>query len=175
MGTRLPDPILALIAADLDFLRDGLSVGLGEINGHSARARESRARGDLVVFGVDPDGHVFHGFVIGAADDRVAVFDNHDRSLSSFTVATWLGDRAEEAGVEPVEAPPLVASLVRAARPLPEGRRVRHGKWGIGRVMTEEGNGPNRKVKAVFVEVGVKAVAARFLEFLDDEAEETTD
>ncbi|PRQ07575.1 hypothetical protein [Enhygromyxa salina] len=168
MGTRLPEPILALLAADLEFLRDGLRMDLGEINGHSAQARESRARGDLVVFGAEPGGHVFHGFLIGAPDDRVAVFNTHGRSLQSFDVTTWLSDRVDQAGVEPAEAPPLQARLVRAAPKLPEGRRARHHKWGVGRVMTEEGTGPTRKVKIVFPEVGVKAVVARFLEFLDD-------
>jgi hypothetical protein len=170
-GTRLPDQVLALIAADLGFLRDDLSVGLGEILAHSARARESRARGDLVVFGADPDGHVFHGFVIGAADDQIAVFDNGDRSLTSSGVLAWLADQAAAWEIEPVSAPPLVARLVRAAQPLPEGRRVRHKKWGIGRVLTEVGSGPNRKIKAAFPNLGIKAVAASFLEFLDDDAD----
>jgi hypothetical protein len=169
MGARLPDPVLALLASELPCLRDGLSVGLGEIPRHSVRARASRARGDLVVFGVDPDGHVFHGFVIAAADDRIAVFDAARRSIQSSSVVDWLSDQARGAAVEPTPAAPVVVSLVRASKPEPDGRRVRHAKWGIGRLLVERGTGPKRTVKVVFADVGVKTIAASFVEFLDPE------
>ncbi|PRP90724.1 DNA-dependent helicase II [Enhygromyxa salina] len=169
MGTRLPDPVLALLCSGLPFLHDHLSVGLGEIPRHSVRARELHARGDLVVFGADPDKHVFHGFVIAAADDRVAVFDGGDRSLHSFSVVEWLTNQAELAQVQPSPAPPVVVSLVRAPKPEPEGRRVQHAKWGMGRLLAEQGSGPNRKIKVAFADVGVKTIVARFVEFLDPE------
>lgn len=168
MATRLPDPVLAMIAAELPFLREGLGVGLGAILGHSARAREARARGDLVVFGANRSNTEFHGFVIGAADDRIAVYEARRRTLVSSDVGDWLSARAQDAGLSAGDRGAYVARLVRAERPEPEGRRVRHKKWGVGRLLTEEGEGPNRKVKAVFPNDGIKAVAARFLEFLDD-------
>lgn len=169
MGTRLPDPVLALIGAKLPFLADGLGVGLGEILAHSARARELKARGDLVVFGHGKDRGDLHGFVIGAPDERIAILRRSGRELTSYHVNEWLTARATAAGVEPEEAPPLEVRIVRAAKPMPEGRQVRHKKWGVGRLLTEEGTGPNRKIKVAFPEVGIKHLAARFLEFLDDE------
>lgn len=168
-GTRLPDPVLAIIAAQLPFAGEDLEIGLGQILAHTARARELKARGDLVVFGAGPDGRTLHGFVIGAPDDRVAVLERAGRDLVSYGVVEWLERRAADAGLAPVSAPPLVASVVRAAKPAPEGRRVRHAKWGIGHLLTEEGSGPNRKVKVAFPERGIKHLAARFLEFLEDE------
>lgn len=170
MGTRLPDPVLAILAAQLPFLSEELGVGLGEILRHSAQAREARARGDLVVFGANRAGTVFHGFVIGAADDRIAVFDAGRRALDSFDVVHWLSARASEAGYESDGEGRFEPRLVRAAKPEPEGRRVRHKKWGVGRLLTEEGEGPNRKVKVAFQNDGIKTLAARFLEFVDDDS-----
>jgi hypothetical protein len=169
VACRLPDPILAIIAARIEPLEDTLSLGLGAIMAHTKRGRDARARGDFIVFGAHPDGHVLHGFVIGASDDQIAVFDAGDRSLSSMHVVAWLEQQAEACGLEPVDALPLVPRLVRAAKPEPEGPRVRHAKWGVGRVLTDVGKGPQRKVKAAFAEVGIKTINARFVEFLDEE------
>jgi hypothetical protein len=47
------------------------------------------------------------------------------------------------------------------------GRLARHKIFGDGRVLTESGKGPTRKVKVDFPKFGLKLLQARFLEFLD--------
>lgn len=168
VGCRLPDPVLAILAANIGPLVDALELGLAQIPRHTRRAGELRVRGDLIVFGVDPDGHVLHGFLIGADDSRISVYDSSDRSLSSHDVVAWLRVQSDSFRPAASDASPLAPRLVRAAKAEPEGPRVRHAKWGIGRLLTDEGSGDQRKVKVAFPSVGLKTINARFVEFLDE-------
>ncbi len=49
----------------------------------------------------------------------------------------------------------------------PSGARVRHPKFGEGRVLSSRGSGPDAKLTVSFASVGPKVVVARFLEPLD--------
>lgn len=168
VGSRLPDPVLAILAAKIEPLVDELGLGLGEIPRHTRRAIEARARGDLIVFGVGPGGHVFHGFLIGADDDRIASYETRRSRLSSLDTVAWLRQQTEGSYSPLPSAEALEARLVRAAKPEPEGQRVLHAKWGVGRLLKEEGRGDRRKVKVAFPNIGLKTINARFVEFLDE-------
>lgn len=168
VGCRLPDPVLAILAAGIGPLADGLGLGLNTILRHTRTGREARVRGDLVVFGVDPDGHLLHGFLIGADDRQVATYDPADQSLSSRDVVAWLSQQTESFCPVHPAADPVVPRLVRRAKPELAGPRARHAKWGIGRILTDEGCGDRRKVKVAFASVGLKTINARFVEFLDE-------
>lgn len=168
MGCRLPDPVLAILAAGLGPLCEALDMGLGEIPRHTRRASEAHARGDLIVFGVEPSEEVFHGFLIGADDTRIASYRRRGQRLSSLDDVDWLRERCASWCPAPAGGEPLRAQLVRAPKPELEGARVRHAKWGIGQLMTSEGSGDRRKIKVAFPSVGLKTLNARFVEFLDE-------
>lgn len=167
VGCRLPDPVLAILAAKLGPFVETFAIGLGEIPRHTRAAGEARARGDLIVFGVEP-GEVFHGFLIGAEDSRISTYRRRGAQLSSVEDLEWLRQHSAIWCPEPPSAEPLAVRLVRAPKPEPEGPRVRHKKWGVGQLMTSEGSGERRKIKVAFPSVGLKVLNARFVEFLDE-------
>lgn len=168
MGCRLPDPVLAILAAKLGPLSEELDMGLGEIPRHTRSAKEARARGDLIVVGIDPSDEAFHGFLIGADDTRIATYRRRGQRLSSLDDVDWLRQHCATWCPSPEGGEPLSAQLVRAPKPEIEGERVRHKKWGIGQLMTSEGSGDRRKIKVAFPSVGLKVLNARFVEFLDE-------
>jgi hypothetical protein len=171
VGARIPDPVLAALAADIGWLREVLGCELGRLADHTARAREARAPGDLVGIAVSSDGRRIYGFRPGRGDDRIDVFNADTRSTTTTSLSAWLDEMRHAHGPAPTEASaqPLVARLVRSLAPEGPGRRVLHKVWGIGRVLAEHGEGPTRKVKADFPKLGLKVVQARFLEFVDDD------
>lgn len=171
IGGSIPDPWLGILAAQIPRLRDELQLDLAAVAGHTKRAHQSSVQRDFVALGCD-DGHLFYGFLRGRDPDRIAIFDNEDRSVASASLEQWLMQRFDLADADLRDATgssvhPSV-QLIRHVRPSHEGKtRVRHAKWGEGVVLAEDGEGPTRKVKAEFPGLGLKVVQARFLEFLE--------
>ncbi len=167
MGTGFPDPILAVFAAAIPVLAHDFGMGLGKVAEHSARARAKQVRGDFVACGAEPDESGFYGFLKKTGDTLLAVFRPRRGRVETTPYAEWLRVTAAKHAVElDAVAPPFEPRLIRNAEPMGEGQRVRHPKWGVGRVLAEFGDGPTRKVKAAFPGLGLKTVQARFLEYL---------
>jgi hypothetical protein len=174
VGLRLADDVLALLAAHLPSLEEGLDLRLAAIVGHTGAARERGARGDLVALGC-LDGHVWLCVDLhrDPSGTRLRTYDAEDRSLSTHRLVDWLDQRLDLAresapGALPAPLPPFAPRLV--ARPLESsaaGRRVRHAAFGEGILLAEQGTGPDRKVKCEFPGLGVKLLKARFLDFLE--------
>lgn len=169
MGTGLPDVLLAMIAAAIPALRDELGLTLGRIAEHSALARARRVRGDFVACGAEPDGSAFYGFLKKTAETHLATFRPDRGRIETVPYLDWLEEQAAADDLD-ADSPDatLDARLYRDALPEGEGQRVRHPKFGVGRVLAEQGEGPTRRVKAEFPGLGLKVIQARFLEFLDD-------
>lgn len=173
VGARIPDPVLAVVAAGLVWLREAVGCELGRFPDFTARAREARAPGDFVGIAASSDGRRIYGFRPGRGDDRIDVFNADTRSTTADSLQAWLEQMHAAHGFGEVQASdePLTVRLVRTLVPEGPGQRVRHKVWGIGKVLAEDGEGPTRKVKADFPRLGLKVVQARFLEFLDDESD----
>ena len=175
MGTGLPDVLLAMMLARIPALTVDLGLELGRIAEHSAQARARRVRGDFVACGAEPDGSVFYGFLKKTADTHLATFRPDRGRVETTPYLEWLLRRAADDAV-PLDGPAsrFVPGLTRDALPEREGQRVRHAKFGVGRVLAEQGEGPTRRVKAEFPSLGLKVIQARFLEFLTGGGDEGT-
>ena len=167
MGTGLPETLLAIFCASIPALSQELGMQLGKIAEHSARVRAQRVRGDFVACAMEHDGSAFYGFLKKTADTHLGVFRRLRGRVTTIPYLEWLQEQATLRAVD-LQGPatPFTPRLVLDALPEGEGQRVRHAKWGIGRVLADHGEGPTRKVKAEFPSLGLKVVQARFLEFL---------
>jgi hypothetical protein len=158
------DDILAVWAADLVALR-AHRFALGEVVGHCGRLRDRGARGDLIGVAAGPED-------MWAIDKRRARVDVTSLCrlegadiVETVELIEWV---RLAAGPAPTSGPPLSPVLHRKpAMADTPGRRVRHGKFGLGTAFAEHGMGPTRKVTCDFPGVGLKVIQARFLEFLD--------
>jgi hypothetical protein len=168
VGARIPDSILALVAARVPWLEQELACCLARFADHTARARDARAPGDFVGIAAS-DRRTFYGFRPGRGEEQIAVYDAERRETTVRSLDRWLAEVAQKVGRRVVgeASEPLHARLVRVVLPPGEGQRVRHRTWGEGRVLAEDGEGPTRKVKAEFPGLGLKVVQARFLEFVE--------
>jgi hypothetical protein len=160
-GSHLPDDVLAVFAADVPVLRDRHKMTIGSVVGHTGELREHRAPGDLI--GV---GQIARRTVVCAQKnaDGLVSYDLDDRSSEPFDLAGWLTGLAAGATGDDSYQPALVAAQPESTM---SGRRVRHKVFGDGKLLSESGTGPNRKVKVDFPGRGLKLLQARFLEFLD--------
>ena len=146
---------------------------------HTGALRALGAPGDLVAFGKSQDGQTFYAVAkaeVAPAESTVISFDPAVGETSRLPFSAWLEGQVEALRaalddlpeVDPEAAKTFVPRVVR--RTLPEGssgRRVRHPRFGEGRVMLEQGRGPTAKVRVEFPGLGIKTLQARFLEYLE--------
>jgi hypothetical protein len=168
VGIRFNADLLAVFAAAIPIIERDHEMKLSAVIPHTGSLREARARGDLIGVGrLSP--RVFLCVEMGVASDDTTLieYDVDDKTLDRHELVEWLEAlcaRVEADEVEPDELSP------RVIHSMPEsyvGRRVRHKLFGEGKVLTEIGDGPNKKVKAEFPGRGLKLLAARFVEFLE--------
>ncbi|MDF1563448.1 MAG: hypothetical protein P1V51_10400 [Deltaproteobacteria bacterium] len=176
---RFPDALLALLAAHLKPLVHAYELDLDKVMALSGRVHALGGRGDLVAFAKDPADGRYLCWVKGEPREPLPLllFEPGTRASSSTTLpevlAEWIATHRQ---LHP-DAPRFEAGLAatfhpRTVMPLPggsDGRRVRHAKFGEGRVLLESGSGPTRKVKVDFPGHGLKHLQARFLTYLDEE------
>jgi len=171
VGMRFADDLLAGIAAATPPLSTTHALVLARIVGTTGWLREHRVRGDLVGVGV-ADADTFMCVELhprrGGDGTELVLHDVHGGRQRRVALAAWIDERA--AGCPDTDAPfaPSIAPAMTESYNAPSARRVRHPLFGEGRVLSESGSGPTRKVKADFARVGLKILQARFLEFLDD-------
>ncbi len=180
---KLPDALLALLAAQLRPLELFYELELNKVMAVTGRVHALGGRGDLVAFAKDPADENYLCWVKGDPRDPLPLlrFDGATRASTSTTLGEVLdGWIATHRQLHP-EAPDFESGLAatfhpRAVASLPggsDGRPVMHKKFGEGRVLVETGDGPLRKVKVDFPEYGLKVLQARFLTFLDDGPDES--
>jgi len=172
VGMRFQDDLLAVFAAATPPLSTRHALALASVVGVTGALREHRVRGDLVGVGFADAGTFLcvelHRRGGGKGATELVLHDRHDGRQRTVPLAAWIDERA--AGCPDTDAPfaPRVAPAMTESYNDPSARRVRHPLFGEGRVLSESGTGPTRKVKADFARVGLKVLQARFLEFLDD-------
>lgn len=177
IGSRFGDDVLAVFAAHLPALEVALEWRLGLVVGHTGALHQQGGRGDLVALG-HRDRETWWGVEIaggagaGGGSSRLVEIGEDGTVRSREPLEAWLRARfgGEAAGGIAGDGasrfrPLLVA---RALESSAAGRRVRHATFGEGRVLTESGTGPTRKVKAEFPGRGLVLLQARFLTFLDE-------
>lgn len=169
VGIRFEDDLLAVFAANVPMFSVEREMRLPLVVGHTGALREAGAPGDLIGVGREADGTCIC-VPMRARDGSGTVLHFFDptskRVERRVPLLEWLrgalGERSA-ADVEPF-SPALVAPLLESQ----SGVRVHHAVFGEGRVLTETGSGPERKVKVDFPRVGLKLLQARFLEWPDE-------
>jgi hypothetical protein len=172
VGVRFEDDLLAVFAAAAPPLSTVHQLALANVVALTGALREHRARGDLVGVGrADPTTFLCVDLRSGRSPTgttELLVHDGESGRQHPLSLAAWIDERA--AGCPATDAPfaPRVAPAMTESYNAASARRVRHRVFGEGRVLSEHGDGPTRKVKADFPRAGLKLLQARFLEFLDD-------
>ena len=183
IGSRFGDDVLAVFAAHLPALELELEWRLALVVGHTGALHQQGGRGDLVALG-HTDRETWWAVEIagagggGGAGSRLVEIGERGAVRSQQPLAEWL--RARFGGAPAGSASGAAATAGEASRFRPRlvaralessaaGRRVRHATFGEGRVLTEIGTGPTRKVKAEFPGRGLVLLQARFLTFLDEQ------
>lgn len=169
IGTRLGSDLLAVFAAHLPALELEQQWQLSRVVGHTGGLHRFGTRGSLVALGhaAEREWYCIETPVSPKVPTRIVVYDAEARKARpAVPLLDWLratlGD-ADASGVEPLR-PSLAARLLESTA---AGVRVRHATFGEGRVLTEQGTGPTRRVKVEFPGIGLKLLQARFLEFLE--------
>jgi hypothetical protein len=173
VGVRFEDDLLAVFAAAAPPLSTVHQMALARVVALTGALREHRVRGDLVGVGrADSTTFLCVDLRSGRSPSGTTELVLHDvesgRPHAILSLAAWIEERA--AGCPDTDAPfaPRVAPAMTESYNAASARRVRHRVFGEGRVLSEHGDGPTRKVKADFPRAGLKLLQARFLEFLDD-------
>lgn len=164
IGMRFGDDLLAAFASGVPALVEALEMRVGLVLGHTGELARRRARGDLVGFGAAKG--VFYCIEkreVPRARTEVIEYDAENRAERRVDLRAWLRER----GAEPA-AQPFVPALAARMPESYQGRRVRHKVFGEGKLLSESGTGPTRKVKVDFPGVGLKLLQACFVEFLED-------
>lgn len=169
IGMRFADDLLAVFAAHIPVLRDDHAMALPSVIPHTGALREAKTRGDLIGVGT-LSARVFLCIEMGAAADggtALVEYDVDDKTTAHYSLIEWLETVCASTGANAVEPAPFAPRVIHSMPESYVGRRVRHKVFGEGKVLTEIGDGPNKKVKAEFPGRGLKLMAARFLEFLE--------
>jgi len=164
VGFRFADDILATFASRVPALEEAGMTVAGVV-GHCGQLRDLGARGDLIG--------------VAATDGQMWAIDKRHATSASTLLVPVTRSRVG-AAVELAHFVREVAGEAQAVEhndvfslhrkpPMAEagGRRVRHGKFGLGTAFSESGLGPKRVVTCDFPGLGLKKIQARFLEFLD--------
>jgi hypothetical protein len=169
IGVRFEDDLLAVFAAAVPALEDDHALKLSAVIPHTGALRESKTRGDLI--GVGKLGaRVYLCVEMGVArggDTVLVEYDVDDKTCVRHGLIDWLEAVCARIGADGAQPQPVNPRVIHSMPESYTGRRVRHTIFGEGKVRTEIGDGPNKKVKAEFPGRGLKLMAARFLEFLD--------
>lgn len=189
-GCVLPDAVLAAFAANVDALGDDAEMGLDDVFAHTQAARRAGCGQELIAIGRHPDGLAYYCIERRAdwTDHPVVLhdFDTADGSVNRQGFGDWLEERVEacrqglgegdqdertRAERQPGQAQldgfrPLLLPGAEARSGVADRgpRLVHHGKFGVGKVLREEGEGLDRKLEVEFDQVGTKLILARFLE-----------
>lgn len=164
VGMRFGNDLLAVFACGVPALVEALEIRVGLVLGHTGELRRRRARGDLIAFGAARGlFHCVEKREVPRERTEVVEYDADGGGERRMDLADWLRERGAEPGTEPF-TPTLAARMPESY----QGRTVRHKVFGEGKLLSESGSGPTRKVKVDFPGVGLKLLQARFLEFPDD-------
>jgi len=167
-AVTLADDLLASFAAAVPALIDGYQWKLSMAIGHTGALLRRGGRGDLVGIGCDEQNNVYYCVDKSTdTDTTLIVFDAGSKKTTRVPLLEWLRQHLDGLPAE-APVPEFKPELVREMPGTPSGRRARHKKFGEGRVLSEKGEGPTRKVQVAFPNIGMKVLHARFLEFLDD-------
>jgi hypothetical protein len=169
VGHRFANDLLATWAAAIPCLASEREFLLGRVVAHTGALAVAGAPGDLIGLGREGEEYLCLEKRRATADHTLlSRFRPGTRSATRFCpLVEWISALVPPAdGVPALE--PYAPRLERTPPTGSSGQRVRHKSFGVGRVYVEIGTGPERKVKVDFPGVGLKFVAARFLEYLDD-------
>ncbi len=161
---RFADDLLGLFAAGA--LVDSHGIKLSRVIAHTGALQSRGARGDLVGIGLYKNIYVCVE-KSNATTTTLVLFDPDDKSTTRVALNGWVESYLAEQPATPA-AGEFKPTLVREMPGTPSGRRARHKKFGEGRILSETGTGPTRKVQVAFPNIGMKLLQARFLEFIDD-------
>jgi hypothetical protein len=96
-------------------------------------------------------------------------YDLENRAVQSLDTQKWLQDRLLPTSDGPEGVPDYRPRLLaRVPESTSRGRPVRHAKFGLGKALCEVGTGKDRKIKVDFPGHGLKLLAVRFVEYLDE-------
>jgi hypothetical protein len=165
---RFHDDLVATWAARIPVLKERHGLTAGAVVGHTGRLAALKVRGDYIGVGTTGGGLVL-AIEKGATLDQLVVLEAGSGVVERIGLADWLAKLLEELGGASGQDPEFRPRLFRP-EPMSNapGRRVRHAKFGDGKVLREIGEGPTRKVQVDFRRVGLKMLQARFLEYVDE-------
>ena len=169
-GLRFEDDLLAVFAATVPSIEQGLNMRLSMVVGHCGALREVGAPGNLIGVGREDDGR----YLCVAMKRRdgscteILTYEPSKRTATSETLQQFLERHRDRTprGTSSCAGQPLQPRLLDRPLESQKGVRVMHAKFGEGVVITETGSGPNRKVKVDFPGTGLKLLQARFLTWL---------
>jgi hypothetical protein len=154
---RFHDDVLAVLGSGGRALDDA-SVRLDLIVDHTAAARDRGAPRDMIAIGRHPDGHVFY-LVPKEPCGSIYDWDETDQSLLRRSLHQWLTEWLDGEESDLPEPPrDFTPRLIDAA---PSTRRVRHARFGGGRVERVLEGG---KLVIVFDDGVTRTLLARFVE-----------
>jgi hypothetical protein len=171
VGMRFESDLLAVFAAATPPLSTTHALALARVVGITGALREHRVRGDLVGVGLAEAGTFLCVELHprrGAGTTELVIHDVHGERQRTVGLGAWIDERAAGCPDTGAAFAPRIAPAMTESYHTAGARRVRHPLFGEGRVLSESGTGPTRKVKADFAGVGLKVLQARFVEFLDD-------